>query len=312
MAAAVQMAMQQLSDSLKDKPIYIVGYSNGATLAIHYALTALNRPDLPQPRRLVLLSPALAVTPLAALAVWQARLGHILGLRKLAWQAVLPEYDPYKYQSFAINAGDLSFRFTSEVQHLLVQHAEGDRTREFPPTLAFLSAVDATVSTRAVVDDFLMKLSPNHHELIVFDLNRSAGAEYLFQDDPSEEIERLLLHAALPFTYGVVRNRNSSAADVVLSINARDHAPVTNEELGMAWPRGVLSLSHVALPFPPEDPLYGGPDALQGFGLNLGNLALRGEKGAFKITAEDLLRQRWNPFYDLVEDRTIAFLLESE
>lgn len=27
--------------------------------------------------------------------------------------------------------------------------------------------------------------------------------------------------------------------------------------LGLEWPAGVLSLSHVALPFPPDDPLYG-------------------------------------------------------
>ena len=30
-----------------------------------------------------------------------------------------------------------------------------------------------------------------------------------------------------------------------------------NRELPYRWPRGMLSLSHVALPFPPDDPLYG-------------------------------------------------------
>lgn len=41
MAAAVQLAMRDLRRKLGDKPLYIVGYSNGAALAVHYALTAL-------------------------------------------------------------------------------------------------------------------------------------------------------------------------------------------------------------------------------------------------------------------------------
>ena len=34
-------------------------------------------------------------------------------------------------------------------------------------------------------------------------------------------------------------------------------APATERALDLAWPRNVFSLSHVALPFPPDDPLYG-------------------------------------------------------
>jgi hypothetical protein len=46
---------------------------------------------------MVLLSPEIGVIPLAALAIWQARLGHLLGLQKLEWNSILPEYEPYKY-----------------------------------------------------------------------------------------------------------------------------------------------------------------------------------------------------------------------
>ena len=73
----------------------------------------------------------------------------------------------------------------------------------------------------------------------------------------------------------------------------------------MAWPQGMYSLSHIALPFAEDDPLYGGGDG--GREVTLGNLALRGERGAIRISAADMLRQRWNPFYPLLEKRTIEF-----
>jgi hypothetical protein len=153
-------------------------------------------------------------------------------------------------------------------------------------------------------------LPPNQHELIVFDLNRSEAAEHLFMDDPKQEIEKLLLDNRLPFTFGVVRNRSASTADVVMSNNSSDSTSVRTQILGMAWPKGIFSLSHVALPFPSDDSLYGGLDALESPGVRLGNLAMRGEKGALKIPTGDMLRQRWNPFYALVEQRTGTFLLD--
>ncbi len=63
---------------------------------MHYALSTLKDPDLPAASGLVLFSPAIGVTPAAALAVWQARLGHLLGLQKLEWNTLLLEYDPFK------------------------------------------------------------------------------------------------------------------------------------------------------------------------------------------------------------------------
>ena len=69
--------------------------------------------------------------------------------------------------------------------------------------------------------------------------------------------------------------------------------------LGAGWPQGVYSLSHVALTFPPDDPLYGGPDARPYGGINLGHVALRGEASALRISPGGLLRQSWNPFFDV-------------
>jgi alpha-beta hydrolase superfamily lysophospholipase len=151
MAAAVRLAMKHLQKTSRGKPLFIIGYSNGSALALHYALSTLDDPQLPKADGLVLVSPAIGVTPLAAFAVWQARLGHLLGLDKLAWNDIEVEYDPYKYNSFAVNAGDQVYRLTSEIQNLLQKNMAAGKLQKLPAILAFQTIVDATVSFHAVV-----------------------------------------------------------------------------------------------------------------------------------------------------------------
>ncbi len=123
---------------------------------------------LPEVAGLALISPAIGVTPLAALAVWQARIGHLLGLDKLAWSDIRPEYDPYKYGSFAVNAGDQVYRLTVEVQSRLAALAAAGRLDRVPPIIAFQSMVDATVSTRALIQGLFARLHHGRHELVLF------------------------------------------------------------------------------------------------------------------------------------------------
>ncbi len=80
--------------------------------------------------------------------------------------------------------------------------------------------------------------------------------------------------------------------------------------LDMAWPSGVFSLSHVALPFPPSDPLYGSTPPDEPNQLFLGQLALRGERGVLRLPATYLLRLRHNPFYDYLESRTLDWIAD--
>ena len=58
-----------------DRPLLLVGYSNGGALAVKYTAEALERPQDPRPSRLLLLSPMIGVTPAAGLAWWISRLG---------------------------------------------------------------------------------------------------------------------------------------------------------------------------------------------------------------------------------------------
>jgi hypothetical protein len=68
--------------------------------------------------------------------------------------------------------------------------------------------------------------------------------------------------------------------------------------LGLTYPAGLYSLSHVALPFPLSDALYGlQPDPAEDFGIHLGILAPRGERNVLIASLDALLRVASNPFF---------------
>ena len=79
---------------------------------------------------------------------------------------------------------------------------------------------------------------------------------------------------------------------------------VTRRELGLAWPPEMFSLTHVALPFAPDDPLYGfeSSGAIPGL-LPLGRLSPRGERDVLTIGADTLMRLSSNPFFPFVAER---------
>ena len=99
---------------------------------------------------------------------------------------------------------------------------------------------------------------------------------------------------------------------VVLHQRRPGETEVTQTDLGLSWPADIYSLAHVALPFPPDDPVYGGPSASKSRSIQLGNLVLRGERGVLEIGASDMLRLRWNPFHSYVEQRTVAVIRKLE
>jgi len=74
------------------------------------------------------------------------------------------------------------------------------------------------------------------------------------------------------------------------------------------WPKGLYSLSHLALPISPNDPLYGNEDAPKSPGIQLGHLAIYGETNILQVSPSALLRQRWNPFHKYVKKRVLQFL----
>jgi hypothetical protein len=178
-----------------------------------------------------------------------------------------------------------------------------------PPIVVFKSTVDATVTTEAVVDQLLSRLTPHRHELVLFDINRFAAKSPLLIADPGPLTSRLMADDALPFGVTLVTNQSPSTNSVVARRKAPFSAATSEEEsLDLAWPVGVVSLSHVALPFPPDDPLYGRHPPEDEDTLFLGEMAIRGERGLLVVPADWLLRLRYNPFYEVVERRLLEWL----
>ena len=177
------------------------------------------------------------------------------GLGGLAWLLVLPEFDPYKYNSFTTNAGEQVHRLTRSVAGRIESRARSHPTRVLPPTLVIKSNADATVSTDAVVDRLLGLLDPHRHELVLFDINRFAAKSILLVADPRALTNRVVGDGRLPFAVTLVTNESPESPTVV----ARRQEPFSaemsqTEPLGLAWPAGVISLSHVALAFPAGRP----------------------------------------------------------
>lgn len=176
-----------------------------------------------------------------------------------------------------------------------------------PPILAFQSGVDATVTASALVGNLFDRLPPANHELVLFDINRLAEIGALLKQDPRTVFEPLLAHNDRAFNLTVVMNESDESNRVVARTTVTGQAsPPTSIFLG-EWPPGVYSLSHVSLPFSPTDALYGGPQATDSPGIQLGDLALRGERGVLQISGTENLRLRWNPFFDYVEGRILQF-----
>ena len=74
--------------------------------------------------------------------------------------------------------------------------------------------------------------------------------------------------------------------------------------MGLTYPADVFSLSHIALPFPIDDALYGmQPDPRDDFGVNLGAIATRGERGTLIVSIDSLNRMSSNPFFPYMLQR---------
>jgi esterase/lipase len=308
-AAATEFAARYVAEQAgNEQPFYIAGFSTGAALAMEYSLSILAGKDNPRPDGLILLSPAIGVSPLAALAEWQSNLSRLPGLEKLAWDSIEPEYDPFKYKSFAINAGEQIYKLTVAIDKKFARLGEGKGVENFPRVLAFQSVVDATVTTPALVSGLFDRLAAEGHELVLFDINRNAEAEPILVSNPEAATRKLLENRSLPFMLTVITNSSKDTNDVMLYRKLANSENVVSESLNLKWPDHIFSLSHTALPFPPDDPVYGAEAKPDQSAIHLGRIDLLGEKGLLLISSDEMIRLRYNPFYSYIEQRVKEFV----
>jgi alpha-beta hydrolase superfamily lysophospholipase len=308
--AAVQVGMRHLRTTVGgDKPLVLVGYSNGGALVLKYALDALEGSGDPQAARIVLLSPMIGVPPFAWLARVISMLGPMPAFEKARWLDVYPEYNPFKYNSFPANAGLQTWRLTTTLQAQIARAARAGLASQLPPLLTFHSLVDATVSTPAVVHALYDVIADERSELVLFDINRVSGLVPFIRRGDATLLSRLTDASPRRYRRTLITNVDPTSLDVAERSIAPGASSIDTRPLGLAWPRDVFSLSHVAIPFPLSDPVYGreeiaGPTRL----IRLGLLSPRGERAVLSVPSDTLMRLTCNPFFAYLNARLVAWV----
>jgi len=298
-SAATRLAVREARRRVESPlPLHMVGFSNGGALALKYALDAIEDSKLARPDRLVLISPMIGITRFARFAGFAALPAVFPAFAKAAWLGVVPEFNPFKYNSFPVNGARQSHLVTQALQEQIARLADARRLDALAPVLTFQSVVDFTVSTRAIITNVYARLPANGSELVLFDLNRSAKFGQLLRIAANTNVSRLLTPPPRAFRTTIISNASPDSGEVVERATEAGATAENTRALGLAYPPGVFSLSHVALPFPMTDALYGlQPDSAEDFGVNLGAIAPRGERGSLIVSLDSLLRMSSNPFY---------------
>src|SRR5262245_38773002 len=131
---AVREAKRRTSPSA---PLHLVGFSNGGALALQYALDAIADPQQARPDRLVLISPMIGITRLARFAGLAGLPAILPAFAKAAWLGVLPEFNPFKYNSFPVNGARQSQRLTTALQDQISRYSRAGELARLPPILTF-------------------------------------------------------------------------------------------------------------------------------------------------------------------------------
>jgi len=298
---AVRHAQQKAGASA---PLHLIGFSNGGALAMKYALDALEDKALARPARIVLISPMIGITSLARFAGVFGWPAVFPAFASASWLGIVPEFNPFKYNSFPVNGARQSSLVARRLQSQINAHAAAGRLSELAPVLTFQSVVDFTVSTRAIVDALYRNLPANGSELVLFDINRHAKFGPLLRRSTDTMVSRLLPDAPRNFGVTLITNLSPGSAEMVERVTPAGASTEQVRTLDLRYPREVFSLSHLALPFPLSDSLYGmEPESDEDFGVNLGAMATRGERGTLIITLDSLARMSSNPFFPYLVER---------
>lgn len=307
--AATRLAVRHARELAGEgTPLHIVGYSNGGALALKYTFDAIEDATLERPKQVVLISPMIGITSFA-------RFAGVLGwpavfppFAKAAWLDILPEYNPIKYNSFPVNGARQSSQLVRAVDAQLTRLVEKHLALDVPPILTFQSTLDSTVSVEAVFDTLYARLPENEHAIVLFDRNRYAAASALIEPAQAELPWDIVEWELKNYRRTLVMNSEQTAAAQAIEL---PHWTLNGggPSIGHDYPAQFYSLSHVALPFPITDPLYGiEPDPAEDMGVQLGTVAVRGERGTLVVTPDTLMRAGCNPFFDYLLQRIDATL----
>jgi hypothetical protein len=218
-------------------------------------------------------------------------------------ETIQPEYDPYKYNSFPVNAGAQIWKLTQRIDDQLSDLAKHGGATGLPRILAFQSIADATVSTEAVVEALYGRLPNEGHRLVLFDANRVGSERQILKPELFAERDHLLGGPVLPFDLEIVTNEKNDEFPVSSWVRAAGGTEVQHVPTNLRWPGDLFALSHVAVPVPADDPVYGEIRPASVTVIWLGHAALYGELDMLLVPETALLRLRYNPFFPWMTQR---------
>ena len=303
--AAVKVAVGGLCRRIpSDAPLVLAGYSNGGALSIDYALDAIDDNNVSRVDALVLLSPMIGINPLARITWFYHVAGMISRSEKAKWSKIYAEIEPFKYLSWPMNANVQAWTMTKKIERKLAKYQKSGRIRELPPVFAAQSVVDSTVSVPKLITTLFDRLISDHSELFLIDVNRVDALSNLVNLSFEKTVSPKLERNDRSFRLSLLRNMNQGSDQ--LSLRVRDKGVWSEQPQPLTWPRGMVSLSHVAIPFPPDDGIYG--ESLSDDRLQLGTIQVRAEPSALMVPGSMFARSRHNPFYEFMENRIIDWL----
>jgi alpha-beta hydrolase superfamily lysophospholipase len=299
--AATRLAVREARKRVPaPAPLHLVGFSNGGALAMKYSLDAIEDPALPRADRVVLFTPMIGITRFARFAGFAGLPAVLPPFANAAWLSNLPEFNPFKYNSFPVNGARQSYRLTDALQAQIQRLSRAGRLGPLPPVLTFQSVIDFTVSTPAILTALYSYVPDNGSEIVLFDVNRTVKFGPLLRPSAYVALDQLTPTSPQPYRFTAIMNAGDDTAATVERSIAPGQLQAVERNLDIAYPPGIFSLSHLAIPIPVNDPLYGiapDPGSRSEFGLNLGVLDARGERGALIVDQEFLTRLPSNPFF---------------
>ena len=306
--AATRLAVREAKKLAPDgAPLHLVGFSQGGTLAVKYALDALEDKSLRSPDKLVLISPMIGITRFSKLAEILAIPSVLPGFEKAEWLSIIPEFNPFKFNSFPVNAVKQARLLITDMRRQTIRLHKDGLLIGLPPVIAFQSIVDYTVSTPALINDLFSYLPDNGSELVFFDINRDTAFTPLVRPVFVNMMSMMLPDFPQQYKITIIGNASSDNPDAVERSVLPGKSDFTARELGLEYPQDVFSLSHISLPFPQSDPLYGSapdPKTKDEFGLNLGLIAnAQGERGVLEINTNLFFRISSNPLFPYIAQR---------
>jgi hypothetical protein len=164
-----------------------------------------------------------------------------------------------------------------------------------------------------VVHALFDQLDGNGSELVLFDINRVSGIEPFI--DPAAATILSRLTDRLPRRYGrsLVTNADRDSLEVVERSIGADRTEIAMRPLGLAWPREMFSLAHIALPFTDDDDVYGrSPRQSPIDVVRLGTLSPRGERAVLTVPLDTLMRVSSNPFFPYLAVRLTSWINEGK